>query len=64
MEQITECVRAQQEEYESIELRSVQKRGCLPIEDISNIYRTVQHSPLDAAASCYQAEEGRTLVHL
>lgn len=34
MEQITECPRARQEDYEAMELRSVQKRGRLPMESV------------------------------
>lgn len=61
MEQITNYIRAQQEEYEAMELRSMQKRGRLPMESVSNTYWNVQYSSLNAAASCDQAEEGRHL---
>lgn len=63
MEQITNYIRAQQEEYEAMELRSMQKRGRLPMESVSNTYWNVQYSSLNAAASCDQAEEGRNLKH-
>lgn len=63
MEQITECIRAQQDEYEAIDLRFVQKQGRLPMESISNQNWNVQHSSLDAAASCDQAGEGQNLCN-
>lgn len=38
-----------------------QKRGRQPMESVSNPYWSVQHSSVNAAASCDQAEEGQNL---